>query len=126
MEASSGLGLATIERCADVWKDLPRADRSPLRALRSAGAGRALPGRLAGAGRAQERLAARGGDRRGRTARSAAPPERRHLGHRRRPRKWEAWHRHATLCLLAHAYLVVLRRTARQEERGQKGAPVLS
>jgi SRSO17 transposase len=41
-------------------------------------------------------------------------------------RKWEAWHRHATLCLLAHAYLVVLRRTARQEERGQKGAPVLS
>ena len=41
-------------------------------------------------------------------------------------RKWEAWHRHATLCLLAHAYLVVLRRAARQEERGQKGAPILS
>jgi SRSO17 transposase len=39
-------------------------------------------------------------------------------------RQWEAWHRHATLCLLAHAYLVVLRRTARQEERGQKGAPI--
>ena len=39
-------------------------------------------------------------------------------------RKWEAWHRHATLCLLAHAYLVVMRRAARQEERGQKGAPI--
>jgi SRSO17 transposase len=24
-------------------------------------------------------------------------------------RKWEAWHRHITLCLLAHAYLVTLR-----------------
>jgi SRSO17 transposase len=41
-------------------------------------------------------------------------------------RKWEAWHRHATLCLLAHAYLVVLRRAARWEERGQKGAPIPS
>ena len=38
-------------------------------------------------------------------------------------RKWEAWYRHATLCLLAHAYLVVLRQAAQQEERGQKGAP---
>ena len=38
-------------------------------------------------------------------------------------RKWEAWHRHATLCLLAHAYLVVMRQAAQQEERGQKGAP---
>jgi SRSO17 transposase len=38
-------------------------------------------------------------------------------------RKWEAWHRHVTLCLLAHAYLVVLRQAAQQEERGQKGAP---
>jgi SRSO17 transposase len=37
-------------------------------------------------------------------------------------RKWEAWHRHATLCLLAHAYLVVMRRAARQEERGKTGA----
>ena len=35
-------------------------------------------------------------------------------------RRWEAWHRHATLCLLAHAYLVVLRRAARREE-GEKG-----
>jgi len=41
-------------------------------------------------------------------------------------RQWEAWHRHATLCLLAHAYLVVMRRAARQEERGQKGAPIPS
>ena len=41
-------------------------------------------------------------------------------------RKWEAWHRHATLCLLAHAYLVVLRQAARREERGQKGAPIPS
>jgi SRSO17 transposase len=38
-------------------------------------------------------------------------------------RTWGAWHRHATLCLLAHAYLVVLRRAARQEEREKKGAP---
>ena len=37
-------------------------------------------------------------------------------------RKWEAWYRHATLCLLAHAYLVVVRRAARQEEGGEKGA----
>jgi SRSO17 transposase len=41
-------------------------------------------------------------------------------------RRWGAWHRHATLCLLAHAYLVVVRRAARQEERGQKGAPIPS
>jgi SRSO17 transposase len=38
-------------------------------------------------------------------------------------RKWAAWHRHATLCLLAHAYLVAMRRAAQQEERGEKGAP---
>ena len=40
-------------------------------------------------------------------------------------RKWEAWHRHATLCLLAHAYLVVTRQAARREEAraGEKGAP---
>jgi len=37
-------------------------------------------------------------------------------------RKWAAWHRHATLCLLAHAYLVVLRQAAQQEERREKGA----
>jgi SRSO17 transposase len=41
-------------------------------------------------------------------------------------RQWGAWHRHATLCLLAHAYLVVLRRAARQEEGRQKGASIPS
>ena len=39
-------------------------------------------------------------------------------------RKWNAWHRHATLCLLAHAYLVVMRQAAQQEELGKKGAPI--
>ncbi|MBW3632889.1 MAG: IS701 family transposase [Chloroflexi bacterium] len=38
-------------------------------------------------------------------------------------RTWEAWHRHATLCLLAHAFLVVMRQAAQQEERREKGAP---
>jgi len=38
-------------------------------------------------------------------------------------RQWRAWHRHATLCLLAHAYLVVMRQAAQQEEREEKGAP---
>ena len=38
-------------------------------------------------------------------------------------RKWDAWHRHVTLCLLAHAYLVVIRRAACREEAGKKGAP---
>jgi SRSO17 transposase len=38
-------------------------------------------------------------------------------------RKWDAWHRHATLCLLAHAYLVVTRHAARREECREKGAP---
>jgi len=37
-------------------------------------------------------------------------------------RRWDAWHRHITLCLLAHAYRVVLRRAARQEEGVEKGA----
>ncbi|MBA3506479.1 MAG: hypothetical protein H0T80_11960, partial [Betaproteobacteria bacterium] len=39
-------------------------------------------------------------------------------------RTWEAWHRDATLCLLAHACLVVMRRATRQEEPGQQGAPI--
>jgi SRSO17 transposase len=39
-------------------------------------------------------------------------------------RTWEAGHRHATLCLLAHASLVVLRRAARRDEAGEKGAPI--
>jgi SRSO17 transposase len=38
-------------------------------------------------------------------------------------RTWEAWHRQATLCLLAHAYLVVMRQAAPQAERGETGAP---
>jgi len=38
-------------------------------------------------------------------------------------RRWEAWHRHATLCLLSHAYLVVIRQAAQREERTKKGAP---
>ena len=33
-------------------------------------------------------------------------------------RKWEAWHRYVTLCLLAHAFLVVTRLAARNEEAG--------
>jgi SRSO17 transposase len=31
-------------------------------------------------------------------------------------RRWDSWHRHITLCLLAHAFLVVLRLSARGEE----------
>jgi SRSO17 transposase len=38
-------------------------------------------------------------------------------------RRWNAWHRYATLCLLAHAYLVVTRQAACREEAGKKGAP---
>ena len=30
-------------------------------------------------------------------------------------RKWEAWHRHITLCLLAHAYLVTLRSATKDD-----------
>jgi len=37
-------------------------------------------------------------------------------------RRWDAWHRRITLCLLAHASLVVMRLAARQEERAEKGA----
>jgi SRSO17 transposase len=36
-------------------------------------------------------------------------------------RKWDGWHRHITLCLLAHAYLAVVRSRAEDEERGAKG-----
>jgi SRSO17 transposase len=35
-------------------------------------------------------------------------------------RKWEAWHRHVTLCLLAHAFLAVVRSCAEQEEGAVK------
>ncbi len=36
-------------------------------------------------------------------------------------RKWDGWHRHITLCLLAHAFLVVVRLAAEHEERTAKG-----
>ncbi len=36
-------------------------------------------------------------------------------------RKWDAWHRHVTLCLLAHAFLVVVRLAAREEDPGKRG-----
>jgi SRSO17 transposase len=36
-------------------------------------------------------------------------------------RTWPAWHRFVSLCLLAHAYLVVMRRAAQREEVEQKG-----
>lgn len=35
-------------------------------------------------------------------------------------RKWDGWHRHMTLCSLAHAYLVVLRSVAEHEEEAAK------
>jgi SRSO17 transposase len=37
-------------------------------------------------------------------------------------RTWTAWHRFVTLCLLAHAYLVVVRHAARRDEAAEKGA----
>jgi SRSO17 transposase len=36
-------------------------------------------------------------------------------------RKWDGWHRHTTLCLLAHAYLAALRFSSEHEESGVKG-----
>ena len=42
-------------------------------------------------------------------------------------RTWQAWHRFVTLCLLAHAYLVVLRRAAGREEEGEgKGGLIVA
>ncbi len=35
-------------------------------------------------------------------------------------RKWDGWHRHVTLCLLAHAYLAVVRSVAEEEEDAAK------
>ena len=35
-------------------------------------------------------------------------------------RKWDGWHRHITLCLLAHAYLAVVRSVAEDEKDGAK------
>ena len=38
-------------------------------------------------------------------------------------RTWQAWYRFVTLCLLAHAYLVVLRRAGQQDEAAvERGA----
>jgi hypothetical protein len=36
-------------------------------------------------------------------------------------RNWDAWHRHVTLCLLAHAFLVVVRLAASEEDPGKRG-----
>jgi SRSO17 transposase len=36
-------------------------------------------------------------------------------------RKWDGWYRHVTLCLLAHAYLAVVRSVAEDEEDAAKG-----
>jgi hypothetical protein len=36
-------------------------------------------------------------------------------------RRWDAWHRYITLCLLAHAFLAVARFATRDEEAGGKG-----
>ena len=36
-------------------------------------------------------------------------------------RRWDAWHRHVTLCLLAHAFLVVVRLAARDKEDAGRG-----
>ena len=42
-------------------------------------------------------------------------------------RCWNAWHRYVTLCLLAHAFLVVVRLAARSEEAvGKKGISTLA
>jgi SRSO17 transposase len=35
-------------------------------------------------------------------------------------RKWDGWQRHITLCLLAHAYLAVVRSVAEDEEEAAK------
>jgi SRSO17 transposase len=39
-------------------------------------------------------------------------------------RKWAAWHRHVTRCLLAHASLVGTRQVACREEAGKQGASI--
>ena len=36
-------------------------------------------------------------------------------------RKWEGWHRHITLAMLAHAYLAVIRQQANACFYGKKG-----
>jgi SRSO17 transposase len=37
-------------------------------------------------------------------------------------RTWTAWHRFVTFCLLAHAYLAIIRYAARDDETAEKGA----
>jgi SRSO17 transposase len=39
-------------------------------------------------------------------------------------RTWDAWHRFVTLCLLAHAGLVVMRRAANRHEAQERGAAI--
>ncbi len=40
-------------------------------------------------------------------------------------RKWDAWHRHVTLCLLAHAFLAVVRSSVEREEGlSKRGIPI--
>jgi len=39
-------------------------------------------------------------------------------------RTWTAWHRFVTLCLVAHAYLAVVRHAARREKVEEKGAMI--
>ncbi len=40
-------------------------------------------------------------------------------------RKWDAWHRHITLCLLAHAFLAVVRSSLEREEgSGKRGISI--
>src|SRR5215207_5400390 len=40
-------------------------------------------------------------------------------------RRWEAWHRHVTLCLLAHAFLAVVRSEVEKEEgSGKRGISI--
>jgi SRSO17 transposase len=41
-------------------------------------------------------------------------------------RTWTAWHRYMTLCLLAHAFLVILRVTAHRDGDREKGAAIPS
>ena len=39
-------------------------------------------------------------------------------------RRWDAWHHYVTLCLLAHAFLVVVRLAARAEDLGNRGISI--
>jgi SRSO17 transposase len=39
-------------------------------------------------------------------------------------RTWDAWHRFVTLCLLAHAGLVVMRLAANRHEAEERGAAI--